>query len=102
MKPRIGQTLVSPVDSTTVVVIRSPDRDLEITCGGVDMAPKDIPLASAGALDPELMGGSMLGKRYAAEELGLELLCTKAGKGTLAANGVPIPIKAAKPLPASD
>jgi hypothetical protein len=102
MKLRIGQMLTSPVDTTTVVVIRSPDLDVEITCGGVPMVPKDEPVTSAGSLDLDLMGGSLLGKRYASEELGLELLCAKGGKGTLTANGVPIEIKNAKPLPASD
>lgn len=32
----------------------------------------------------------------------MEVLCTKPGQGTLALNGVPLPLKAAKPLPASD
>jgi hypothetical protein len=48
------------------------------------------------------MDGSQLGKRYADDEFGVELLCTKAGQGTLAVNGRPLPLKAAKPLPASD
>jgi hypothetical protein len=104
MKPRIGQTLISPVDTTTVIVIRSPDDELDITCGGVEMLPKDAAVDTSGArsLDPELMAGAKLGKRYAAEELGLELLCTRAGEGTLAVNGAPISRKDAKPLPASD
>jgi hypothetical protein len=46
--------------------------------------------------------GTLLGKRYADEDLGVEVLCTKAGTGTLALDGTPLPIKAAKPLPASD
>jgi hypothetical protein len=48
------------------------------------------------------MGGSLLGKRYSDDELGLELLCTKGGEGTLAVNGTPLPLRDAKPLPASD
>ena len=43
-----------------------------------------------------------MGKRYAEDELGLELLCTQPGAGTLAVGDAPLPIKGAKPLPSSD
>lgn len=66
---------------------------------GRSEGPGGVPAATA---DPEQLGGSQLGKRYADEELGVELLCTKAGQGTLAVNGVALPLKNAKPLPASD
>ncbi len=42
------------------------------------------------------------GKRYADEEVGIELLCTKAGQGSLWLNGVPMVLKQAKALPSSD
>ncbi len=103
MKPRVGQTLTSTVDATTVVVMRCPDSDLEITCGGAAMVdPKASPADVVGVPDPARMDGSQLGKRYADDGVGLELLCTKAGQGTLAVNGIPLPLKSAKPLPASD
>jgi hypothetical protein len=103
MRPRVGQMLASTVDSTTVIVVRCPEDELEITCGGLAMTDAKGPgAAPTGTADPELMGGSLLGKRYADEKHGLELLCTKAGQGTLAVNGVPLPLKSPKPLPASD
>ena len=105
MRPRVGQMLASTVDTTAVIVVRCPEQELEITCGGAAMAEANGPGATATGTadpDPDLMGGSLLGKRYAAEDLGLELLCTKQGQGTLAVNGVPMPMKSAKPLPASD
>jgi hypothetical protein len=103
MKPRVGQTLTSTVDTTTVIVVRCPDDDLDITCGGAAMVDPRGPEAGAtGTADPAHQDGAVLGKRYAADEFGVELLCTKAGPGTLAVNGVPLPLKAAKPLPASD
>ncbi|WP_329279807.1 hypothetical protein [Streptomyces sp. NBC_01451] len=103
MRARVGQMLASTVDTTAVIVVRCPEQELEITCGGAAMAEGNGPgPAATGTADPGLMGGSLLGKRYAAEELGLELLCTKQGQGTLAVNGVPMPMKSAKPLPASD
>jgi hypothetical protein len=46
--------------------------------------------------------GALLGKRYVEDALGLEVLCTKAGEGTLAVDGTALPIKDAKPLPSSD
>jgi hypothetical protein len=103
MKPRVGQALASTVDATTVIVVRCPDDDLDITCGGAAMVdPRGPEAGTTGVADPARQGGALLGKRYAADEFGLELLCTKAGPGTLAVNGVPLPIKGAKPLPASD
>jgi len=44
----------------------------------------------------------LLGKRYADEELGLEVLCTRSGDGVLTLADQPVPVKGAKPLPASD
>jgi len=103
MKPRVGQSLSSPVDTTTVIVVRAPDSDVELTCAGVPLwDAKSGGEAPEGSADPDQLGGSLLGKRYADEELGLELLCTKGGTGTLAVNGTPIPLRDAKPLPASD
>ncbi|MFD9391089.1 hypothetical protein ACFWBB_10260 [Streptomyces sp. NPDC060000] len=103
MRPRVGQMLASTVDPTAVIVVRCPDEELEITCGGAAMTEGNGPgPAVTGAAAPGPMGGSLLGKRYADEDLGVELLCTKPGPGTLAVNGVPLPVKSAKPLPASD
>jgi hypothetical protein len=81
MKPRAGQTLASTVDTLTVIVVRWPGEDLEITCGGVEMVDPKGPAAGAtGTADPAQMAGTQLGKRYADDELGVELLCTKAGR----------------------
>ncbi|WP_181782294.1 hypothetical protein [Pseudonocardia pini] len=103
MKPRIGTTLASTVDPTTVVVIRWGADDAEVTCGGAPMVDAKGPDAgTAGVPDPEQQAGTRLGKRYTDAALGIELLCTKAGQGTLAIGGSPLPLKDAKPLPASD
>ena len=45
---------------------------------------------------------TLVGKRYADEELGIELLCTRAGEGSLSVGDRPLPVKGAKPLPSSD
>jgi hypothetical protein len=44
----------------------------------------------------------LLGKRYVHEAAGLEVLCTKAGDGSLTVAGELLPQKDAKPLPSSD
>jgi hypothetical protein len=102
VKPRVGQTLVSTIDSTTVIVVRAPEEDVTLTCGGAELVDPKGAAGTAGEPDPAQMTGTQLGKRYADDELGLEVLCTKPGEGTLAVNGVPLPLKAAKALPASD
>jgi hypothetical protein len=89
------------VDATTLIVIRAPDADLALTLGGAALAEKGASFEPA-TPDPAQQAGTQLGKRYADEALGLELLCTKGGEGTLALDGVPLALKDAKPLPSSD
>jgi len=58
--------------------------------------------ATAGELNPAFADGTVLGKRYVDEEVGVELLCSKAGQGTLAVGERSLVLKNAKPLPTSD
>jgi hypothetical protein len=103
MKPRLGQVLSSTVDSTTVIVVRAPDREIDLTCAGVEMwDPRTGGARPPGEADPAQLAGTQMGKRYADDEIGLELLCTKPGRGTIAVNGVPLPQRGPKLLPASD
>ena len=101
MELKAGARLKSVACETQVIVVRAPQGDVEVTCGGAVMVPMDA-VAPGAALEPAAADGTQLGKRYADEELGLELLCTKAGKGSLQVNGVPVGLKQAKALPASD
>jgi hypothetical protein len=103
VKARPGQILASPVDTTMVIVVRAPDLDIDLTCAGVQMwDPKAGGDAPAGSADPAQLTGTQLGKRYADADLGLELLCTKPGQGTIAVGGVALPMMGPKTLPASD
>ncbi|TDC72012.1 hypothetical protein E1200_00130 [Actinomadura sp. GC306] len=103
MKLRPGLQLASAVDGTRMVVVRAPAEEVEVTCGGAPMADAAQAAAPApGSADPARRAGTLLGKRYADEALGIELLCTKAGEGTVEVNGAALPVKDAKPLPASD
>ncbi|HEY8527619.1 MAG TPA: hypothetical protein VIL48_21825 [Acidimicrobiales bacterium] len=102
MKLRPGQKLQSAVCDAQVIVVRAPEGDVDVRCGGAPLLA-DGETADGGAeLDASLGEGPVLGKRYADEELGLELLCTKPGKGALTVDGRVLPIKTAKPLPSSD
>jgi hypothetical protein len=101
VKFRAGQQLVSAIDSTAVIVIKAPAAECTVTCGGAVMATAGEPVAAAEP-DPALMGGTQIGKRYVDDADTIQLLCTKPGQGTLALDGNPLQIQAAKPLPASD
>ena len=54
------------------------------------------------AMSDDHAAGTRPGKRYADDVTGLEVLCTKGGKGSLSLDGRAIGAKEAKKLPASD
>jgi hypothetical protein len=95
-----GSRLKSAVCSTEVMVIAAPKQAVEVTCGGAPLLPPSEP--GGGAIAQDARGGTQIGKRYVNEAGDLELLCTRPGEGTLAIGGVPLAIKGARPLPASD
>lgn len=102
MEFRPGTRLRSVTSSTEVVVVRSPNEDLLIACGGSPMVSIGSEVASAATPQPGLDAPTLLGKRYVDEEAGVELLCTKADQGTLTCGGRVMHLKEAKPLPSSD
>lgn len=97
-----GMRLRSAVCEAQFVVVRAPSADLDLACGGSPLVGPDDPDPGAAPIDAGLATGSLLGKRYAEEEFGVELLCAKPGDGTLTCNGQVLELKGAKPLPASD
>ncbi len=98
---RVGSRWKSTVDATEVMVIRGPSSDVDLRCGGHPMVASGTP-ADPAELDPAFAEGTQVGKRYVDEEIGLELLCSKAGQGTLAVGHRSLSLKDAKPLPTSD
>ena len=98
---KAGTRLRSAVCETQVVVVKAPADAVSIECGGRPMlafdddSPREPMVGDAGE-------GTKLGKRYADEEIGIELLCSKAGAGDLTVNGNALMLKGAKPLPSSD
>jgi hypothetical protein len=103
MKLKPGSRLRSQVDATEIIVVRAPDDDVEVTCGGHPMIDvKDEPQPGLTAV-AGFEGGTQLGKRYTTDgESPVEFLVTKPGGYGLGVDGEPLVLKAAKPLPASD
>jgi len=101
MKIKPGARLKSAVCETQVMVVAAPDAELDLTCGGAPLVDLDAePSGERPAADAS--DGTQIGKRYVDESGELELLCTKAGAGSLALGGAPLALKGAKPLPSSD
>src|SRR6266545_6943178 len=83
MMLRPGQKLHSAVCDAQLVVVRAPATEVAVGCGGSPLLDDGQDAAGGAALDASLGDGPLLGKRYADEELGLELLCTRPGQGAL-------------------
>jgi hypothetical protein len=99
MELRPGLRLESTTSETEIVVVKAPPgADLDLRCGGEPMADQGSGVTTGEATE----GETLMGKRYASEDLGLEVLCTKAGAGGLSVGDAPLQIKGAKPLPSSD
>ena len=96
-----GTRLRSAVCTTEVVIIAATGQFL-LRCGGAPLLAEGETPTAAVALDAGAAPGTLLGKRYTNDSGSLELLCVKPGAGSLAADGVALQIKGAKPLPSSD
>ncbi|MEO3787410.1 hypothetical protein ABGB12_29130 [Actinocorallia sp. B10E7] len=98
---RAGEQYASTVCATRVVVVRAPEGGGAVLgCGGSPMVPAASAQPAASAPGGE--AATLIGKRYVNADDTLEVLCTSSGAGELSCDGVPMTIKAAKPLPASD
>jgi hypothetical protein len=102
MQLKAGTRLKSSVCETQVMVVKAPSGDVDLTCGGTAMVALDAEPAAGATLDPSRAEGTLLGKRYADDEAGIELLCTKPGTGSLWLGDTPLAFKQAKALPSSD
>jgi hypothetical protein len=100
LKP--GSRWKSAVCDAEVVVVRASGSSVSLECGGHPMVAHTAEKPAGLALSADHSGGAQPGKRFAAEVSGVELLCTKGGKGSLSVDGRPIGAKEAKKLPASD
>ena len=102
MELKAGGRFRSAVDDTEVIVVKAPAGDVALQCGGHEMLPVGTDQPAGTSIEPGMDTGTQLGKRYADPDLGLEILCTKAGKGTLAIGGKALELAQAKALPSSD
>ncbi len=98
---RPGARLRSVTCSTEVVVVRA-GGEVDLRCGGQPMVDVSALAATAGEPAPGFDGGTQIGKRYGDEETGVEVLCTKAGSGSISLGDVVLNVQGAKPLPSSD
>ncbi|MDQ1475907.1 MAG: hypothetical protein QOE62_1136 [Actinomycetota bacterium] len=97
-----GTKLRSAVCSTEVIVVRAPAEPVDLRCGGRALVTDSAPAAPAAEPEPGFDDGTKLGKRYTDADKSFELLCTKAGRGSLSLGLVVLQLSGAKPLPASD
>lgn len=102
MEIKVGSRWKSAVCATEVIVVRGSGSDVDLRCGGQQMLAHGATPGSAAEPDSDWAGGSLMGKRYADEEAGFEVLVTKAGAGSLSLGIVALPLKDAKALPSSD
>jgi len=106
LKP--GSRWRSAVCDTEVVVVRAPAGPVTFRIGGAGVFPADAgrdgPSRDRGGAQPDaaLAGGTLLGKRYADEATGLQVLCVKPGDGTITVDGRPAAVVTPRQLPASD
>jgi hypothetical protein len=81
--------------------VRAPAVPIDLRGGGhpfVGATDEVTPLTIESGFD----GGTLLGKRYGDDDLRLELLCTRAGHGSISVGDKILEIKGVKALPASD
>jgi len=101
LKP--GTRLASTVCASEVIVVKAPAVDVDVRCGGAPMVVKgDAAGHGDSAVAPDHAAGTVIGKRYGDEGVGLELLCTTGGQGSLSLGDSPLLLRDAKQLPASD
>ena len=106
MQLKPGLRLKSLTCDGEFIVVRAPkagdtNGDVDLRCGGQPIGTHDSTsekTAPVAGMD----GGALMGKRYANDELGLEVLVTKAAKGALSVGDELLPEKGAKLLPSSD
>ena len=98
---KTGTRLQSQACETQVIVVKTADSLDNLCAGGVPMVPLGTPAEGTHRLNPALSAGAVMGKRYV-DEAGAEVLVTRPGVGTLSIGAVPLQLKQAAPLPASD
>jgi len=102
MKILPGSRWKSAVCDTEVVVVKAPKAEAQLQCGGAGMLGMNVERPGGGSCAADHAGGSLLGKRYADDAAGIEVLCTKGGQGSLAIDGRALVLRNTVQLPSSD
>lgn len=102
MELKAGTRLRSTTDTTEVMVVKAPGAPVDLRCGGLPFETFDTEPAAPSPIAAGFEGGTLVGKRYADEEAGLEVLCTKGGPASISIGTEVLASKGAKALPASD
>ena len=97
-----GGRFRSSVCDVEVIVIKAPQSEIDLRCGGHQMLAVSAERPEGRAPRAGFDSGTQLGKRYTDETIGLEILCTKGGPSSLSVGEVVLNVKDAKPLPSSD
>ncbi len=101
MQLKVGERLRSTACTTELIIVRAPTVDVDLRCGGHPVAPI-TDTVTTNDISADASGGTQTGKRYGDEDLGIEILVTKAGGGSLQLGTIPLELKQAKQLPSSD
>jgi hypothetical protein len=102
MELKPGSRWQSAVCDTEVVVVRPPASPVAFHIGGAGALPAGAGQPTKTGPDAALADGTLLGKRYADEATGLQLLCTRPGIGTITIDGRKVTVVAPRQMPASD
>ena len=97
---KTGARLKSAVCDGEIMVVTTPGGDINLTCGGAAMVAGGD--AERVEIDADHAVGIVIGKRYITEDESLEVLCVKAGEGSLAVDGALLLQKDTKKLPKTD
>jgi hypothetical protein len=97
-----GSRWRSAVCDAEVVVVRAPAAPVSLRIGGADVLAPGAERPDGARLDDRVADGTLIGKRYHDEVSGVEVLCTRSGRGTITVDGRHATVLAPKPLPASD
>jgi hypothetical protein len=100
LKP--GARARSVVCDAEFVVVRPARTASRLECGGQPVVPLGSPVPEGVATIFAEGSAATMGKRYVDEASGLEVLCSKSGRGVLSVDGRPMAMRDAKKLPASD
>jgi hypothetical protein len=98
----LGQRVFDSASGGEFIVVRAPDTDLDLTIGGQSPILEKSDSSAPAGTGPSAPQQAALGKRYASDDGGLELLCVKPGAHLPVLAGRPLDAVQPKPLPASD